>query len=256
MVGSGLCWGALSFCSSMIFFGKPVPTFPDHALARGTVSAGEPIIKAMSGKIGAGVCDRSRLDRDWRESRRPISQLKPLGFSRSPVLKGAPALRPAKSFRLSSARPVSAGGGIPPQRRDLARSGRFCDARHPRLFQFPVDPQGGPVSPADHGQPSQGSRKCDQRRHRSILVVHSSSPRATLSRKPGRPATALYGAKWRGRPSLRTRIWPKLPGSPVLRSARPAGPRYRPTGPAPRRLRICGPEDPTASRPPARPPAS
>jgi hypothetical protein len=23
---------ALSFCLSMIFFGKPVPTFPDHAL--------------------------------------------------------------------------------------------------------------------------------------------------------------------------------------------------------------------------------
>jgi hypothetical protein len=31
----------------MIFFGKPVPTFPDHAPARGTVSAGELIIKAM-----------------------------------------------------------------------------------------------------------------------------------------------------------------------------------------------------------------
>jgi hypothetical protein len=25
---------ALSFCLSMIFFGKPVPTFPDHALGR------------------------------------------------------------------------------------------------------------------------------------------------------------------------------------------------------------------------------
>src|ERR1700738_2219831 len=25
---------ALSFCLSMIFFGKPVPTFPDHALVR------------------------------------------------------------------------------------------------------------------------------------------------------------------------------------------------------------------------------
>ena len=54
MVGSGLWFGARSFCSSMISAqtlgacreGKPVPTFPDHALARGTVSAGEPIIKA------------------------------------------------------------------------------------------------------------------------------------------------------------------------------------------------------------------
>jgi hypothetical protein len=32
----------------MIFLEKPAPAFPDHALARGTVSAGEPIIKAMS----------------------------------------------------------------------------------------------------------------------------------------------------------------------------------------------------------------
>jgi hypothetical protein len=29
-------------------FGKPVSTFPDHALERGTVSAQEPGIKAMS----------------------------------------------------------------------------------------------------------------------------------------------------------------------------------------------------------------
>jgi hypothetical protein len=29
---------ALSFCLSMIFFGKPVSTFPDHALNQLTVS--------------------------------------------------------------------------------------------------------------------------------------------------------------------------------------------------------------------------
>ena len=75
---------------------------------------------------------------------------------------------------------------------------RLGDPGQARLFQFPVDPERCPVGPADHGQPTQGARKCDQRRHRSILVVHSSAPRSTLLRKPVPPQSHLSGTKWRG----------------------------------------------------------
>ena len=73
-------------------------------------------------------------------------------------------------------RAISAGVGIPSQRRNFVQAGCFSEASEPRLFQFPVDPQGCPVSPADYGQPTQGTSESDQRRHRSILVVHALRP--------------------------------------------------------------------------------
>jgi hypothetical protein len=75
-----------------------------------------------------------------------------------------------------SARAIGAGVGIPPQRRNIVRPRSFRHASQPGLFQFPVDPHGCPVGPADHGQSTQGARKCNQRRHRSILVVHVTPP--------------------------------------------------------------------------------
>src|SRR5882724_8873398 len=95
------------------------------------------------------------------------------------------------------ARAIGAGDWVLPQRRDIVRPGRLGEPGEPRLFQFPVDPLGCPVSPADHGQPTQGTSECDQRRHRSILVINQSGP-LILSRKPAGPAIALSGAKWRG----------------------------------------------------------
>jgi len=76
----------------------------------------------------------------------------------------------------ASARAIRAGVGIASQRRNFVRAGCFSEASEPRLFQFPVDPQGCPVSPSDYGQPTQGTSKSDQRRHRSILVVRTLRP--------------------------------------------------------------------------------
>jgi len=83
-----------------------------------------------------------------------------------------------------SAGPIGAGVRIPPQCRNLVGSGSLGHPREPRVFQLPVDPQGCPVSPADHGQPTQNSRECDQRRHRSILVVHHAPIRIVAQAGP------------------------------------------------------------------------
>ena len=86
--------------------------------------------------------------------------------------------------RKTSARTISTGVGIAPQRRNIARSGGLGDS--PRLFQFSIHPQGCAVGPAYDSQPTQGARECDQRRHRSILIVHSPSPIHILAQ--ARPA--------------------------------------------------------------------
>jgi hypothetical protein len=58
MVGSA---SRSSFLFEHDLFGKPVSTFPDHALERGTVSAQEPGIKAMGLRIRARNGERSFL---------------------------------------------------------------------------------------------------------------------------------------------------------------------------------------------------
>src|SRR6266568_6819967 len=45
---------ALSFCLSMIFFGKPVPTFPDHALAPPTDLEIELVMLGLPGRRRRG----------------------------------------------------------------------------------------------------------------------------------------------------------------------------------------------------------
>src|SRR5438034_8863612 len=90
------------------------------------------------------------------------------------------------------ARPISASDGVAAQRRNIARLG-LGDACQARLFQFPVDADGSLVGPSDHGEPTQGTRECDQRRHRSILVVHVSAPMSAFSPKPACAAIALLG---------------------------------------------------------------
>src|SRR5882672_10103358 len=105
--------------------------------------------------------------------------------------------RARRRIRMPLARAISAGVGVPSQCRNFVRAGCFGKASQARLFQFPVDPQGCPVSPADYGQPTQGTSESDQRRHRSILVVHTLRPLRILSRKPAKPAIAISRAKWR-----------------------------------------------------------
>src|SRR5262249_47380840 len=49
----------------------------------------------------------------------------------------------------------------------------FRHSRQASLFQLLVDSKGGLVGPAHHRQPTQDARKCNERRHRSFLVVQT-----------------------------------------------------------------------------------
>src|SRR5438552_7411865 len=75
-----------------------------------------------------------------------------------------------------SARAIGAGDGIAAERRNLAGPHALGHARQARFLQLLVDPQGRFVCPADHGEPTQYPCECDQRWHRSILVVHLVAP--------------------------------------------------------------------------------
>jgi hypothetical protein len=193
----------------------------------------------------AGVRDRSRLDREWRASCRPVKltlfQAPPLDRRLSRVCPRPEAGEVFFSHanRLRSARPVSAGSGVAPQRRNFARSHGFGDARAPRLFQFPVDPQGCPVSPADHGQPSQGTRECDQRRHRSILV-HSSRPLKPHCRASrGGPQSGYAGRNGAAGPSQNPNLaqMARVSSAEITSSGRPPIPSNWPSAEAPADLR-------------------
>src|SRR5439155_7548186 len=112
----------------------------------------------------------------------------------------------------ASTRAIGAGDGVAFQRRNFAGPEAFGDAGEACLIQLPVDPLGRLVRPTDHGEPTQGACKCDQRRHRSILVLHVSAPRLAFSPKAARPAIGMARDQM-ARPalSLTARIWPKLP---------------------------------------------
>src|SRR4051812_28506721 len=99
--------------------------------------------------------------------------------------------------RLVLTRSVSAGDRVAAERRNIARLG-LGDAGQARLFQFPVDADSGLVGPSDHGEPTQGTRECDQRRHRSILVVHVSAPNGCILSQAGPGRNSAFGTKWRG----------------------------------------------------------
>src|SRR5438445_11463291 len=99
---------------------------------------------------------------------------------------------------LALTRPIGSGDGVAAQRRNVSRLGGLGDACQARLFQFPVDADGGLVGPSDHGEPAQGARECDQRRHRSILVVHVSAPNACIVAQAGLRRNSAFGTKWRG----------------------------------------------------------
>src|SRR5712691_10322850 len=110
------------------------------------------------------------------------------------ILRDA-GLRPLRMR--ASARPVGAGDGVALQRRNFAGPEAFGDAGEACLIQLPVDPLGRLVRPTDHGEPTQGACKCDQRRHRSILVLHVSAPDShSLPRRP-RSQSGWPGTKWR-----------------------------------------------------------
>ena len=119
------------------------------------------------------------------------------GRTMRPIVRDA-GLRLLLRMRRRLSRPVSAGVRVAPQCRNFARSGGFHGPRQASFLQFPADPGGSPVSPANHGQPSKGASKCDKRRHRSILV-HWSRPwshflpsRLTLQRISQRRNGAAY----------------------------------------------------------------
>src|SRR5579872_3535937 len=150
---------------------------------------------------------------------------------------------------LKSARPVSAGFGVPPQRRDFTRARGFRGPREASLLQFAVDPDGRPVSPANEGQPAQGAGECDERRHRSILLHSSSTPKIILL-QGGSFRNPVRRDQMARANQLTIRILPRLPDFPAPKSPRPAGWRYfRTRGVFPA---SDAREGPTACRSPAR----
>ena len=89
-------------------------------------------------------------------------------------------------FRIMlSARPIGAGDRILPQGRNIVGSRGPGGTRQPRLFQLLIDLKGCPVSPANHGEPTQEAREYDKRRHRSILLIHAHAPNASILAQAG-----------------------------------------------------------------------
>jgi hypothetical protein len=86
------------------------------------------------------------------------------------------------------ARTVSAGDRVLPQRGNVVQACGLSDPGATCLFQFCVNPYGRAIGPPDHGQTSQSTRECDQRRHQPIPVFHGHAPQCALSRNPVRPA--------------------------------------------------------------------
>jgi hypothetical protein len=154
-----------------------------------------------------------------------------------PSRHGLPT-RGIKTGREMSARTIGAGVGIPPQRRNFVRPSGFGNPDPASLFQFPVNPQGCPVSPANHGQPTQGTRECDKRRHRSILV-HSSRPcHYCCATRPGLQLTfpGPNGAKPPVQNPNLAQI-ARLSSAEITSSGRPGTPSSEASVPADRRPR-------------------
>src|SRR5215831_6197493 len=147
-----------------------VETDPAKALkTRGTVSAAGTGIKAMTA----------------RDRKNAQSVIKACARSRLRRLQD----------KAGSARPVGPGDGVTPQRRDVVGARGLGYLRQARLFQLPVDPKGGLVGPANHRQPTQDARKCNERRHRSILV--SKRPCQHFRRCRPEPQSSFGCANWR-----------------------------------------------------------
>ena len=113
---------------------------------------------------------------------------------------------------------------------------------------------GCPVSPADHGQPTQGARECDKRRHRSILV-HSSRPGSHC--RASRPGLQLHCPGTKSRGAIRPQN-PNFAQIALLSSAEisSSGKLETPSSRPPRVPADRGREGPTTSRLRARSPAS
>jgi hypothetical protein len=87
--------------------------------------------------------------------------------------------------RSGSTRPVGAGDRILAQGRNIVRSRVPGGTCQPRLFQILIDLEGCPVSPANHGEPTQEAREYDKRRHRSILLIHAHAPNNRIVAQAG-----------------------------------------------------------------------
>src|ERR1700754_3088410 len=83
------------------------------------------------------------------------------------------------------ARAIGAGDGVAAERRNLGGPHAFRHARQARLFQLLVDPLSCLVCPADHGEPTQYPCECDQRWHRTILVVLLVTPPSRILAQGG-----------------------------------------------------------------------
>ena len=138
-----------------------------------------------------------------------------------------------------SARPVSAGDGITSQGRDFGGPPGLRRPGQTDFFQFLIDPPGGPIRPANDGCAPESACKCNQRRHRTILVVHGLRPLPALSPRAGDPAIGICGTKWRIESTPKSRISPIPRGFPVPRSLVQAAPQTRRRTIAIPRRRIC-----------------
>src|SRR5262249_39278916 len=187
------------------------------------------------------------------------TMLRIAGRTMRPGIRGHPSRRgpaPAPPDE-GLARAIGAGDGVAAERRDLGGPHALGHARQTRFFQLLVDPLSRLVCPADHGEPTQYPCECEQRWHRTILVVTWSRPRLLLSPIAASPAIgSLRDQIPRPDLGIRPRIGPKSPWFPAPRSGRPAAPGYRQARRAIPPPAPCGRTGRTACRWPGRSPAS